>query len=212
MAQFLMPVNRPSFQSLMPVYTVESKSRLEFFAHDLRTPRPSMHFPMRTHWCGPEEVHALVYNPTHEYWPDVQKCVTPTTLAMQVGVPFDLFVNRRNAVCYAGVYALHSMREVGQFGEPIPPDVSPMAIAHAAGATGPFASKIIECFPDGQIRVECFGLQCLGFDEQLYYALVQREQSRLQSQSQSQAAAPGEEPKTRGSLKRPAESQGGRVG
>lgn len=85
--------------------------------------RQYAHFPKRTHWCGQDEVHATVYHPTHEYWASEDKWVTPTAITSLTGRPFDLFINRKNFVCYAGIYALHSMRDVHPPGSPIPPDV-----------------------------------------------------------------------------------------
>ncbi|KAJ7436512.1 hypothetical protein B0H11DRAFT_1754783 [Mycena galericulata] len=150
--------------------------------------RQYLHLPKRTHWCGQDEVHALVYHPTHEYWASINKWVTPTSITLLSGRLFDLFVNRKNFVCYAGIYALHSMRDVHPPGSSIPPDVSPVAISYAAGAAGELSHKIVEGFPDGQIKVECFGLQCLGFDQDLYVALRQRFQASAGDQSKKRRA------------------------
>jgi hypothetical protein len=52
---------------------------------------------------------------------------------------------------------------------------SPAAIALAAGVTfGDPWCNVNECFPDGQIKVEAFGLQCVGFDQELYQELRRR--------------------------------------
>jgi hypothetical protein len=48
---------------------------------------------------------------------------------------------------------------------------------------GQFANPdelIAQCFPDGEIKTECFGLQCLGFDQRLYSALRERFQPSVQ--------------------------------
>jgi hypothetical protein len=85
--------------------------------------RPPMHWPERTHWCGPDELHALLYNPTHDYWSDTKRWVTPPDILRLAGCAFDLFTTRGQFVYYAGVYTLRSMRSVAVPGAPIPVDV-----------------------------------------------------------------------------------------
>ncbi|KAJ6518092.1 hypothetical protein C8R47DRAFT_6132 [Mycena vitilis] len=94
-----------------------------------------------------------------------------------VGQTFDFFMNKGDQVYYAGIYHVHSLRTVHPPGSQVPPDVSPAAIIRAAGLHGkPDANneKLSECFPDGKIKVECFALQCIGFDASLYQALRAR--------------------------------------
>jgi hypothetical protein len=101
---------------------------VSLFSVDCREPR---HFPQRTLWCGPDAVHAIVYNPTHEFWSNSKRWVTPSTLSFLSGDVVDLFINIKNCVYYAGIYALHSMRDVHPPGSPIPHDVVSLA-AHPA--------------------------------------------------------------------------------
>ncbi|KAJ7604403.1 hypothetical protein B0H17DRAFT_71478 [Mycena rosella] len=174
MARFPTPANRPRFKTLLPVDTVKPSNNMYFFLHNVPTQRQYRHFPDRTLWSGPDGVHAIVYHPTHEYWPAVQKWVTPPSISFLSPELFDLFLTSQNAVYYVGVYAFHSMRDVHPPGSPIPPDVSPVAIHQATGVPAANVNpwdKITECFLDGHIKVECFGLQCVGFDHELYHKL-----------------------------------------
>ncbi|KAJ6514636.1 hypothetical protein DFH09DRAFT_254406 [Mycena vulgaris] len=177
MTEFPPPPNRPAVNTLLPVETVKSSNKLDVFKHNGPKHRPHRHFPSRAFFCD-DTIHAIVYHPTHEYWPALHKWVTPTSIVSLAGESFDLFVNVKDCVYYVGIYTLHAMRDVHPPGSPIPPDVSPAAIELAAAVKADDEwCKIADCFPDGHIKVECFGLQCVGFDHQLYRELRQRFQA-----------------------------------
>ncbi|KAJ7175014.1 hypothetical protein C8R43DRAFT_596693 [Mycena crocata] len=173
MAKYPTLMDRPTFANVQPVGRITSPGELEFFTHNQPNSRPHVHFPKRMHWCA-KDIHAIVYHPTHEYLPLSNQWVTPPSIMSLAGQTFDLFVTRKNFVCYAGIYTLHSLRQVHLPGSPIPTDVCPAAIQHAAGIAKAMSLKIVECFPGGQIKTECFGLQCLGFDKVLYEVLRRR--------------------------------------
>ncbi|KAJ7186531.1 hypothetical protein C8R46DRAFT_1341920 [Mycena filopes] len=180
MALFPTPAVRPSFQSLLPVQTVHFADPLDSFTHDLHTSRMSLHCPERMHWCGDDKIHAIIYHPTHDYWSHQQRWVTPPQLASFAGNAFDLFVTSGGLVYYVGVYRLHSLRGVSLPGGPVPVDVSKAAIQRATGvdhlpAGCPHPKVLLaEAFPDGELKTECFGLECCGFDERLYDVLRER--------------------------------------
>ncbi|KAJ7626142.1 hypothetical protein FB45DRAFT_1060644 [Roridomyces roridus] len=167
LSPFPIPANRPTFSTLEPVYTIPlQQTSVPIFKPDVHTPRPAMNFPLRMQWIAPNQVHALVYHPTHEYTAQCNRWKRPTSLALAVGTEIDLFVNCGPSVFYAGIYTLHRIQDPTCPKElVIPPDVSPEAVARAAGVEGILSPKIRDCFPDGEIKVECFGLQCIGFDE-----------------------------------------------
>ncbi|KAJ7626184.1 hypothetical protein FB45DRAFT_1030480 [Roridomyces roridus] len=184
LSPFPTPANRPASNTLEPVYTITlQRTSRPIFKPDVHTPRPAMNFPLRMQWIGTNQVHALVYHPTHEYCAQSHKWQRPTSLALSVGTDIDLFVNCGPSVFYAGIYTLHRTKEPTCPRElAIPPDVSPEAIAHAAGVEGILSPRIRDCFPDGELKLECFGLQCIGFDEGLYNALRGRSSHALRSE------------------------------
>ncbi|KAJ7679427.1 hypothetical protein DFH06DRAFT_974390, partial [Mycena polygramma] len=150
-----------------------------------------LHCPKRSLWCsGPTGVgHVLVFAPTHEYNRISGRWMQSSRMVGNVGQTFDFFMNKGDQVYYAGIYHVHSLRTVHPPGSQVPPDVvclsllspsqlsSDVPIIRAAGLYGkPDANneKLSECFPDGKIKVECFALQCVGFDATLYRALRDR--------------------------------------
>ncbi|KAJ7455131.1 hypothetical protein FB451DRAFT_646788 [Mycena latifolia] len=177
MRSFLYPANRPphKFDSFQPVHSIDTMKPLETFTHDLPTTRRTLHCPKRTIWCGGERVHALVFAPTHEYWYSSDKWIHKSKMNASVGETFDFFVNQGGSVYYAGIYKVHSLRTVHPPGAKITSDVSRLAIHRATGLSlHSTEDKVAECFPDGEIRTECFGLQCVGFDQTLYEGLYAR--------------------------------------
>ncbi|KAJ7197699.1 hypothetical protein C8J57DRAFT_1637134 [Mycena rebaudengoi] len=126
-----------------------------------------VHFPMRSFFTNAPCTHALVFAPTHEYWPPADKWDTFSHTGKFCGLTFDLFVNRGASVYYAGIYTMLSLTGEAP-GFDIPADVSPAAIHHAARLGN---RKMPNCFPDGKIKVKCYGLQFLGFDMGLYEQL-----------------------------------------
>ncbi|KAJ7101852.1 hypothetical protein C8R43DRAFT_1244182 [Mycena crocata] len=178
MGQFPWPPQRKPFRCLVPVGQI-GRNPLEPFKHDFPSERPILHCPKRTLWCGPSSAHALVFAPTREYDAEDHKWVNHTRMTDLCGLTVDLFVSQSGAVYYAGIYKLQSLRAIhaqGSWKRPV--DVSAAAILQAMGL-GPQAwDKLRECFPDGGLRTECFGLQCVGFDSKLYQSL--REASELE--------------------------------
>ncbi|KAJ7149460.1 hypothetical protein C8R43DRAFT_1007192 [Mycena crocata] len=177
MAQFPVPMARPPNKELQPI---DWASDNRFFTHTFPTQRRSAHFPKRVHWCPCGDVHAILYHPTHEYRASDDVWVTPPRITALSQVDFDLFVTDGACVYYAGLYRLRSMRAVHTPGSSIPADICAAAIQFATGLPNELAGKIGQCFPDGQIKVECFGLQCVGFDQRLYEALRHRFETKRQ--------------------------------
>ncbi|KAJ6599743.1 hypothetical protein DFH09DRAFT_901919 [Mycena vulgaris] len=169
-------------------------------------PRPSLHCPKRTIWCGPNQRQALVFAPTHEYLPSAEQWTRHSKMAAACGSTFDFFVNQGTFVYYVGTYKVHSLRSIHPPGSPVPSDIvrltlqslSYAAIRHAMGLGAELQTKIRQYFPDGNVKTECFGLQCVGFDHQLYGRL----RDRFLAQETRDSA----------SLKRKADSEGPRDG
>ncbi|KAJ6576999.1 hypothetical protein DFH09DRAFT_1148951 [Mycena vulgaris] len=176
MKSFPFPRDRPAskFDGLQPVHQIVGTRPLDTFTHDLPTSRRTLHCPKRTVWCGIDRVHALVFAPTHEYWYSSKQWVSKTKMCSFVGQTFDFFVNQGTFVYYAGSYKVHSLRKVHPPGSKITSDVSPAAIHRATGLSLRSTAEVSECFPDGEIETECFGLQCVGFDHALYEGLCKR--------------------------------------
>ncbi|KAJ7111747.1 hypothetical protein C8R44DRAFT_252605 [Mycena epipterygia] len=172
MSNFSRPADRPAFTTLQPIHVVSNP--LEIFRHDVPTRRRFLHCPKRTIWCFGERLHALIFAPTHEYWHRSNGWANKSKIDSFVGQKVDFFINQNGYVYYVGTYAVHSMRSVHPPGAKITSDVSQTAIYHATGLGQHEREKVRQCFPDGEIRTECFGLQCVGFDHQLYDRLRER--------------------------------------
>ncbi|KAJ7082399.1 hypothetical protein B0H15DRAFT_440789 [Mycena belliarum] len=193
MKQFQFPADRQpnQFDELQPVHSIDSaKSKLlDIFSHDLPTTRRTLHCPKRTIWCGVGRVHALVFAPTHEYWYASDKWVNKTKMHSYVGHKVDFFINQGSFVYYAGTYKVHSLRNVHPPGSRVTPDVSEAAIHRATGLSLRAKDKVEEFFEDGEITTECFGLQCMGFDWELYEGLCERYMSGGQVSKKRKAGA-----------------------
>ncbi|KAK7046242.1 hypothetical protein R3P38DRAFT_2873169 [Favolaschia claudopus] len=161
MKQFPIPEGRPPSKEMEPVGT----GALESFVNPHSTSRKSLHYPKRTLW--PHPAHALVFVPTHRYDNKASCWVAATALLSHVGTEVDFFMNRGKSVYYAGVYKIHSLRGLHPPGSVVPSDVSSIAMKKATKYTG----EPDDFFPEGKITTECFGLQCVGFDWELYEAL-----------------------------------------
>ncbi|KAJ7101855.1 hypothetical protein C8R43DRAFT_1047765 [Mycena crocata] len=109
------------------------------------------------------------------------------------GQQFDFFINQGPYVYYIGTYLVHSLRMAHPPGSKITSDVSPAAILRATGLSTHLKKKVTECFPDGEIRTECFGLQCVGFDQQLYDGLRERFKNACGTASGSEKRKAGPE-------------------
>ncbi|KAJ7653235.1 hypothetical protein DFH06DRAFT_529228 [Mycena polygramma] len=151
-------------------------------------------------------VHALVYHPTREY-SSASGWTSPRILDL-VGKKVDFFVTRGGLVYYAGVYQLHDLRAVNPPGAPIPADMSASAIrlatrvVQAATADLDTAEIIREGFAGGEIRTECFALQCVAFDDPMYDSLRLRRRLNGESDSKRKAEESGKDA-SQGRLVRP---------
>ncbi|KAJ7156631.1 hypothetical protein C8R46DRAFT_426651 [Mycena filopes] len=173
------PTGLPPIRELKPIYSAAG-SQLECGAYlhkSIGIKKPFLFVPNRVMWC-PDSQHALLFCPTHLYdrlWGDWWE---RSPEAAPAGQSKELFVNAGDstAIIYAGTYIVRSLRHVHSPGSPLPGHLSGRQINLAAGiGDKPNAYYPIEDrFPDGQISTECFGLQRVGFDMELYATLLAR--------------------------------------
>ncbi|KAJ6582343.1 hypothetical protein B0H19DRAFT_1252446 [Mycena capillaripes] len=166
--------SRPHFSNLIGIHRVENiqdyfqpnfpTKRFVIFSSvwwfetgALPSARRSAHFPQRQIWTSPECVHALVFAPTREYRSAVN--TGPPCVASLSDEMFDLFVTGTGRI-----YVVRKMRDVHRQGSVCPSDVPPEAIQRAIAESG---KKIVGPIPNANLKTECFGLQCLGFDSDL---------------------------------------------
>ncbi|KAJ7103842.1 hypothetical protein C8R44DRAFT_808251 [Mycena epipterygia] len=171
------PSERPSLDSLQGIFQVANE--MDYFTHKILTNRKSAHFPMRQIWAGRNFVHTLVYGPTEEY----RRSTTGTTnhtgppcIFSLRGEVCDLFVTGQDRyIYYAGMYVVHSLRHIHPPGSVIPPDVAPAGIQRAiAAALADKGNNAEVPIPNHELKTECFGLQCIGFDTKLYQVLLDK--------------------------------------
>ncbi|KAJ7644533.1 hypothetical protein FB45DRAFT_898123 [Roridomyces roridus] len=161
---------RPLFDDLKPIAKLGS---YDWFKHDIA-------MRWRSVWCDNNaRIHAIVFAPTHVYSGPDGRWVENQSMGAYCGrgrlVEY-FATGRKDFVYYAGTYVVHSLRDVHPPGGVIPTDVSDHAIYLQTGLAESEQQKVKECpfFPDGHIRTECFGLQCVGFNHELYRVLRER--------------------------------------
>ncbi|KAJ6569186.1 hypothetical protein B0H19DRAFT_691732 [Mycena capillaripes] len=167
-SEFPVPANQPTLKDLEPIHRASGAQALDIFlVNNIHRQRRTLYCPKRSLWCGAPGAHVLVFAATCEYSKS-----GPTRMALNCGQQFDLFMNKGEMVYYVGIYEVLSLREVHPPGARIPTDVSRVAIVRGMGIhpgpEGKVNEKIRECYPDGDIRTECFGLRVIGFDHKLY--------------------------------------------
>ncbi|KAJ7214793.1 hypothetical protein C8J57DRAFT_1255662 [Mycena rebaudengoi] len=89
----------------------------------------------------------------------------------------ELFMIRKDWILYVGTYKCHDLRGLAPKGTPKPSHISTKEILDATVGipTPPEVQPIIKyMFPDGIIKVVATGLQCVGFNQQLYDSLRRR--------------------------------------
>ncbi|KAJ6526058.1 hypothetical protein B0H19DRAFT_1084666 [Mycena capillaripes] len=170
--KFPLPASQPTLNDLEPIHKTAGAHSLDIFiGNNIRRQRRGLHCPKRSFWCGPGP-HVLVFAATREYG---KHGGDASRMVLNCGQEFDFFMTEGDMVYYVGIYQVLSLREVHPPGAEIPIDVSRAAIVRGMGIypgpEGKVNEKIKDCYPDGEIRTECFGLRCVGFDRKLYESL-----------------------------------------
>ncbi|KAF7332718.1 hypothetical protein MKEN_00155200 [Mycena kentingensis (nom. inval.)] len=182
MATFPQPVSSALARGTKPVTDgLFAKSLIQ--TADTISSRDSLFLRKRTIWCSAStHTHALGFVPTHVYIPSQNRWVPEETVTRQIGREVNFFVQVGRDVFYAGVYVVRDLRRVHPPGSVLPDDVSYRALLTAMnleerlpdGRTRFMSERIFDFFPDGRVHTECFGFQCVGFDEGLFEELLRR--------------------------------------
>ncbi|KAF7314820.1 hypothetical protein MKEN_00956400 [Mycena kentingensis (nom. inval.)] len=172
-------------------------------------PRRYIYLPKRTVWCSSDRVHALVFSPVKEVNQRVAssapRWVPHNMFYDWCDQEFELFMvgddTEEDRFYYAGIYRVLSMRNVCEPGSIIPDDISVCAITramkfHTQPATR-HQLKLTDLYPDGKPRTECFGLQCVGFDWDLYEDLRRKFKAAPPLPRALPAPAPHAKPKSK---------------
>ncbi|KAF7318614.1 hypothetical protein HMN09_00372500 [Mycena chlorophos] len=151
--------------------------------------RHTLYLPGRITWVGVGGGHALGYAPTHEFYNGAWRPHTQLTDLASAGggAEVELFVGYNLMVHYAGTYRVHSFRGVEGY---VPGGDVPDAVSHASVYNamrlrgGPSSAEAARRIrenaawargdSDGRVKVECFGLERVGFDGEVYGALRAR--------------------------------------
>ncbi|KAJ7836893.1 hypothetical protein B0H14DRAFT_2792935 [Mycena olivaceomarginata] len=165
------PADLPPITALRPLSKPDQMGFKSFYQRlngFLGQSRPYICAPNRVLWCCGDQ-HALLFCPTHLYDPLWAEWWLRAPDAAPVGEPRALFVLSGKNIIYVGTYTLLSLRHIRPPGALPPREIARRQIVMSTGA---FDAGVLA--PDAQIPTECFGLQRVGFDEELYRALVQR--------------------------------------
>ncbi|KAJ6448434.1 hypothetical protein C8R45DRAFT_160537 [Mycena sanguinolenta] len=149
------------------VYLSEDPTTRRFLNHVLYLPKRVYHF---------SDFNYLAFGPTACYDRATDMGIEGSDLAGFHGGTRELFVKMKAFIRYVGTYKCH---DLGSLHPPTdsPPHTSPIEIMDAALGVPPpdFHQTIIERrYPDGKIKVEATGLQCVGFNTELYEVLRRR--------------------------------------
>ncbi|KAJ7732448.1 hypothetical protein B0H16DRAFT_178152 [Mycena metata] len=170
------PYAPPSLKQLEPVcfantnlhgYLAQDAGTKSFLNHVLYLPKRI------THLFG---FQYIAYGPTHRYDRTTGKWTEGSDLTSFHGGTRELFLNFKEFVAYAGSYKCHDLGSLETNGIGVPSHISLPEIMDAIlGLPWPpgHAKIIKERYPDG-LRVRATGLQCVGFNNQLYDSLHKR--------------------------------------
>ncbi|KAJ7644558.1 hypothetical protein FB45DRAFT_898198 [Roridomyces roridus] len=190
-------LDRPTFDNtesaLQPVAKL-THSSFTVFRTDLLRHRKMVHCPKRTIWCDATKTNALVIAPTHVISRSENRCVENQAMTRYCGQHVEFFAHKGHFVYYFGTYVVHSLRAVNPPGGEIPSDVSNNAIYAEMGLTEADVRNSSQFLPGGRVGTECFGMQCVGFDLELYRALKDRYRSEATT---SEVALKNAEPRKR---------------
>ncbi|KAF7292198.1 hypothetical protein MIND_01247100 [Mycena indigotica] len=197
------PPTRPAFRELQSVLPrVRDWYRVAKQEGNSGSTRAFLLLAGRTVWCDDtQKTHALAFAPQvflcYSGLGRAPEWLPSGEMARRVGEEVELFVALRpgkesdiviedardDAVYYAGVYKVHSLRSVHEPGSAVPPDVSMYHFLRAMNVDveipGDMSRRQLreilrKALPEGEDElpgVECFGLQCIGFDAGLYETL-----------------------------------------
>ncbi|KAJ7846627.1 hypothetical protein B0H14DRAFT_3678382 [Mycena olivaceomarginata] len=156
----------PGGKRITPVYQQNSMIS-RFLNHVLYLPKRIM---------SVAGLNYLAYGPTSCYERATDTWSEGSDLIGFHGGTRELFVKIKGSIVYVGTYKCHDLRPLQPKGTNLPTHISPAEIINAAlGVPRPLndVQIIKQRYPKG-IKVEATGLQCVGFNMELYESLRQR--------------------------------------
>ncbi|CAA7269822.1 unnamed protein product [Cyclocybe aegerita] len=141
-----------------------------------------LYSPGRMTWTSSDAHHALILGPIHVF-DDLRKTWQKvSTLRHLYDQTFHVFFPRNNCILYGGLYKVHSFRDKhpdgcllsGASGLSLAEAtiVNASSVGHNPRSIKP--SDIARLYMDGILKVEPVGLQCVGFDKELYGVLKRK--------------------------------------
>ncbi|KAJ7636330.1 hypothetical protein FB45DRAFT_906394 [Roridomyces roridus] len=167
------PLDRPAFSTLEPVRLPSEATVFTVSGPPGEKAKRCMYYPGCIHWCNDgSKTHALLYlpMPPWEFSGVFRAKFIGLGWACDSGESFELLVNEGGKDYYAGNYLVHDLECVHPAESIIPKDLSEDAIMQLVDLQREDAA-FKRWFPDGKIKTFCYGLQCRGFDHQVYRSL-----------------------------------------
>ncbi|KAJ6448249.1 hypothetical protein C8R45DRAFT_1134334, partial [Mycena sanguinolenta] len=148
-------------------YLAQNSAARRFLNHVLYLPRRLFAF---------SDFNYLAYGPTACYEPSTDSWSEGSDLVAFHGGTRELFVEREAFIVYVGTFLCHDLRKLHPAGTNLPANILPKTIMHAALGDLPSNHQRIikQRYPDGRIKVEVTGLQCVGFNTELYDIIRKR--------------------------------------
>ncbi|KDQ49371.1 hypothetical protein JAAARDRAFT_42934 [Jaapia argillacea MUCL 33604] len=192
-AQFMvnLPVcpDRPNHEELRPCFPGHGTSPKSYLKADADGMCPGgwVFLPEQTVWCYPSNStitpvqHALLVESPHRYQYDegLKKFSWKTRVTIQnlVGQTKDLFFTRQANTYYAGTYTFLELPNMGQkecqrLDKGVHGYLIGRTIPQRASVPPLIASLIEEMYQLGIIHPVCVGMQCVGFNQELYTKLL----------------------------------------
>ncbi|KAJ6580357.1 hypothetical protein DFH09DRAFT_1360503 [Mycena vulgaris] len=171
---FPLPENQPHIGRLDPVcylnrnlhaFLSQDPTAKRLLNHVLYLPKRIVN--LKTH-------QFLAFGPSHRYERATDQWIEGSDLISFNGGTRELFIKWSDFILYVGTYKCHDLRTLCPAGTNPPKEISEREIADAAlGVPRPqkYIDIIKECYPDGKIKVVATGLQCVGFNHELYDSL-----------------------------------------
>lgn len=140
-----------------------------------------LYVPGRLTWCTASKHHALAFGPMFAV--DSEKMIWKENSVFNslYGQTVELFYNCKDLIYYGGQYKCHNNRQNNPDGDLVQKETSAFELADVTitvnsgpGKQEALRKMIFHLYIGGILKTEILGLQCVGFDDELYNTLVKR--------------------------------------
>lgn len=176
-------IGRSNFEDILPVCHkgVDLRSYLDADPQSSPCTKKMLYVPGRLTWCTASKHHALAFGPMFAV--DSEKMIWKENSVFNslYGQTVELFYNCKDLIYYGGQYKCHNNRQNNPDGDLVQKETSAFELADVTitvnsgpGKHEALRKMIFHLYIGGILKTEILGLQCVGFDDELYNTLVKR--------------------------------------